>query len=59
MVQVSSALGFGVFGLAVVAERVEGGECVVEAGVARRADRVLFGVRGPGPFQGPSPGGVG
>ena len=59
MVQASSVVGFGAFGLAVVAERVEAGELVVEAGSPGRAGRVLFGVRGPGPFQGPSPGGVG
>ena len=58
MVQVSSALGFGVFGLAVVAERVEAGELVVEAGVPGRAGRVLRRLRGPGPVQGPSHGGV-
>ncbi len=41
MVVAGSFAGFGVFGLAVVAERFEAGELVVQAGVARRADGVL------------------
>ena len=40
MVQASSVLGFGVFGLAVVAERVEAGEAVVE--VESPGGRVVF-----------------
>ena len=50
MVQASSALGFGVFGLAVVAERVEGGECVVE--VESPGGRCSVRIAGAGPGAG-------
>ena len=56
MVQAGSVVGFGAFGLAVVAERVEAGEAVVEAEVARQAGGVLWRVRASGPVQGAVPG---